>query len=532
MAEENTGVEEALESETDAEEQDEAAKLKEAIDVQVEEVGSLRKKLTITIPRETLDERLGDQYNELKRDAVVPGFRRGHAPLKLIEKRFGSEVGDQLVSQLVGGSFMAAVDKIDIKPIGDPLIWVNMPEDGKSKGSGKTVEKLVSVDTALEFIELPDSGAMTVSCEVEIRPEFDLPELKEIPIERPKVEIGDDDVQTEIDRFRSMRGQFVPVEGGTVEEDDLLVADVSIVVDGESIFDEKNGTLAARSQRIGGLEIDDFGKAVVGKKTGATVKLTATVGDDHENLDLRGKTADLEVTIHDIKRLELPPMDAAFVESLGFDSEKELTEHVKANLTARLDSVVQRGLRGQIGKYLLDSTKLDIPAGLSQRQTDRLVTRRMVDMYQRGIPKQEIDKNVDELRARASEDAAHELKLFFLMEKIAEEMEIDVTDDEMNGAVAMIAQQQGKRFDRVRDELSKGDGLTALYLQLRDDKILDKLIADAKITEVEGPKKKAKKATAKKPAAKKTTAKKAEDKKTVAKKPASKKKTVKKKAAD
>ena len=161
-------------------------------------------------------------------------------------------------------------------------------------------------------------------------------------------------------------------------------------------------------------------------------------------------------------------------------------------------------MRGQIGKYLLENTDVEVPPGLTQRQTDRLVMRRMVDMYQQGLPEQAVQKNLDELRARAGEDAVSELKLFFIMEKIAEQMEIDVGDDELNGEIARIARQQGKRFDRVRDELAKGDGLRALYLQLRDDKILDELLLKAVVTEVERPKKEARKTSTKKKATKKS----------------------------
>ena len=491
MADEEQAVDEKLngtEAEESADELDEAAKLKEAISVETEDVGTLRKKLTITIPRETLDERLNDQFSELKRDSVVPGFRKGRAPLRLIEKRFGSEVGDQLVTKLVGGSYLAAVEKEDLKTLGDPLIWVEAPLDAEEDGrrSKETAEQLLSLDKALPYMELPSEGPMAFSCEVELRPEFELPKLEEIPIEKPTVEFTDDDVQHEIDRLRSMRGQYVPVEE-PIQADDLVIADLTMVVAGEVVRDEKNVTLAARPQQVDGVSLDDLGKVLEGKKAGDTVMLEAGIGDDHEKLEFRDKRAEFTISIQDVKRLQLPSVDKEFLESLGFDSEEELKDHVRSALETRLESLVQRGLRGQIGKYLLENTPIDVPSGLSKRQTDRLVTRRMVDMYQRGLPEQTVTKQLDALRTRAGEDAVTELKLFFIMEKIAEQMEIEVGDDEMNGEIARIARQQGKRFDRIRDELAKSGGLTALYHQLRDDKILDELLSTAVVTEVKPP---------------------------------------------
>jgi len=474
---------------TKVEEQDKAAKLKEAIEVHAEDVGTLRKKLTITVPRDYLDERLSGELSDLKRDSIIPGFRKGRAPLRLVEKRFGNEVGDQLISQLIGGGYAAAVEKQDLKTLGDPLIWVDVPVDAPEgdRRSRQTREQLVSVEQALEHMKMPDEGPLTFSCEVELHPEFELPQLEGIEVEKPRVQFGDDDIQQEVDRLRSMRGQFVPTDE-PIEPDDLVIADMTLTVDGQVVKDEKNVTLAARPQRVDEIAITNLADVLAGKKAGDTADVQVDIGDDHETLEYRGKKAAFSFVIQDVKRLQLPPLDAEFLESIGFESEQELKDHVRSTLESRLESLIQRGLRGQIGKYLLEHTSLDVPPGLSHRQTDRHVMRRMIDMYQHGLPEESIKKQTDELRARAGEEVVNELKLFFIMEKIAQQMEIDVGDDELNGEIARIARARGRRFDRVRDELAKGDGLTALYLQLRDDKIMDELLGKATIKEIERPK--------------------------------------------
>ena len=146
-------------------------------------------------------------------------------------------------------------------------------------------------------------------------------------------------------------------------------------------------------------------------------------------------------------------------------------------------------MRDKIAAYLVDHTELDIPEGLSQRQTDRSIQRRTIEMYRANVPQAQIDKAVDEMRAGAHDQAVRDLKLFFILEKIAEQRSIDVGEEQINGVIAEIARQSNKRFDRVRDELSKGGGLMTLYLQLRDQQVLEALLKDAVITEIEGPKK-------------------------------------------
>ncbi len=478
-------------------------KLKEAVQVKTEEVGTLRVKLTVTVPREILDDRLTLQFSELRRDAAVPGFRKGRAPLQLIQKRFGHEVGDQLVTQVVGTSYLAATEKAGINPVSDPLIWVQAPEarsDSVPARRREKVNRLVGIEQVHQYMELPAEGELTYSCEVELRPEFELPALEKIPVERPAIEITDQDVTGEIDRMRARRGRWEPVEKGTVKTDDLIYGEVKVSVGDTTVIDESNAVLAARNQVYGGVLLEALDKDLVGKKAGDQIETKGRIRDDHAELELRGQDATVGVVIHEVKRLALPKLDKAFIEGLGFDNKKDMEDSVRAEMESRLGEVMQRALRGQIIKYILDNTELDLPEGLSQRQVEWAATRRMIDTYQQGMPKEQVEKEMDQLRASTREKAIEDLKLHFIMDKIAEKHEVHVSDDELNGAIAQIARLHHERFDRTRDELGKRDGLDALHLQIRDQKILDHLLTQAEIKEVEGPKKSAPKQAKKKAA--------------------------------
>ncbi|MCH7734660.1 MAG: trigger factor [Chloroflexi bacterium] len=499
MSEEEATVEqeESVDESTEelSKEEQAMADLKEAIQVQREDIGALRLKLTITIPEETITERRAEQFTELKREAMIPGFRKGHAPMQLVEKRFASDVGEDIKSRLISSGFMAAAEKEDLNVLGDPIFRTFIEEErvgADQQTEIVEVEKLLPLDKALESMKLPRTGDLTFTCEVELKPEFELPELGKIPIESPAVEIGDEDVEEELTRMRAMNGTFKPVEKGPVKKDDMLYANMIMKVDGQTIESDENCELAARDVRIKGVPLIGLADAVVGKKHGDTATFEADVPDDHDNIDIRGKTAEFEFTINEIKRLDIPPIDEAFLTSLGIDSEKELRSQIRDGLKSGLDQVVKRGLREQVGAYLIEKTGIEIPEGLSQRQTERSVARRMIEMYQHGVPEAEIKKSVDQMRTKAHDQTVRDLKLFFILEKIAEEREIDVAEERINAAIAQIAQRTNKRFDRVRDELSKGDGLTTLYLQLRDQQVIDLLIEDAEIAEIEGPKKKPK----------------------------------------
>jgi len=468
---------EGLEQEEEQEEEKSLEdKLKEVIDVKVEELAPLRRKLTISVPRDTLDDQVREQYDELRREALVPGFRKGRAPRRLLEKRFGTEVSETLVQQLVSTGYMAAVDKIELKVLGDPLIYVK----GEGEGEGEVLE---DVRSAIDKLKLPPEGPMVFACEVEIRPEFEMPELKEIPLAKPKVSVTEEDVSTQIDRLRSIRGHLEPIPEGPIEADDQVTADLKMTADGQSIREQEGVRLAARPQVVDGVVLEELGEKLTGARPGETVTVSGTIPDDHGKAEFRGKEAVFEFRIKDIQRLKLPELDEQFLKSWGFESQQELRDYIRQDLESDLESEVRRALRNQVAQYLLDKTSFELPERLSNRQISMVTTSRLVELYRRGMPQAEAEKMMDKLKTSSREDAIRELKLAFIMEKLAEEQDVEVSEGEVNAQIAAIARRQGQRFDRVRDQLAKEGTLTTLYLRLRDDKILDELIGKASITE-------------------------------------------------
>ena len=509
MAKDESQLDAAVES-GEAAPEDFKEKLKQAIDVKVADAGVLRRTLTVTIPRDSLSEEFDKDFDELGHDAVIPGFRKGRAPRRLIEKRFGREVGAQVQTRMLSNAYLAAVEKEDLKVLGDPLVWVGKKADADDSDDAQSSgEKLMEMTEALEHIKLPADGDFTFRCEVEIKPEFDLPNLDGVKIEKLKLAISDEDVTKEIDRFRARRGTWAPAEeGGAVEADNILVCDLVVSVDGKEIARKENEQFAARPQSVQGAIISDFGEKVIGSKVGDTVKFEAALPDDYELEDHRGKTAAFELKILDVKRLKLPPIDAEFLTAQGFETETEFRDFVRQRMEQQLEEEVRRAMRDQARKYLLDNTKIDLPEGLSSRQTARVAARRMTELLRRGMPYDEIEKHADELKTGAKEQAIAELKLFFILERAASEFDVEVSEEELNGQIAQMAAMYGKRFDRMRDEISKDNGLIQMYLDLRDEKCIDKILEKAEIVEVAADKPEksgaapAKKKTAKKAARK------------------------------
>jgi len=420
----------------------------------------------------------------------VPGFRKGRAPRRLLEKRFGGEVSDTLVQQLVSTGYMAAIEKAELKALGDPLVYVK----GDGEGEG---EELLEAQAAIAKIKLPDEGPLVFSCEIEIRPEFELPATENIPLEKPILSVSDEDINTRVEYIRGLRGRYEPVEG-SIKADDMVTADLVMSCEGNQLKEQTDVRLAARGQVVDGIVLEKLGDSLTGAKAGETVKIKAAIPDDYAKAELRGKEMAFEFKVKDVQRMVLPEVNEEFVKAFGFDTEEDLRKWIREDMEAHLGEDVKQVMRGEVSQYLLDNTSFDLPERLSNRQINQVTAGRILELYRRGVPPAEAEKMMDELKTSSREDAIRDLKLAFVMEKLAEQIEVEVTEGEINTMIAAIAQRQGQRFDRVRDELARQGSLTTLYIRLRDEKILDELISKATVTEAKLEDIKARKAAAKK----------------------------------
>jgi trigger factor len=174
-----------------------------------------------------------------------------------------------------------------------------------------------------------------------------------------------------------------------------------------------------------------------------------------------------------------------FLSDLGFDTEQQVRDALREQMVERISYDVAQAQREQVQKYLLDNTTLDLPTRLSVKQVDRVVQRRAMDLVMRGIPQEQVLSRVELLRAGAADEAARELKLFFIVQKIADDQQTEVSEGELNGRIAMLASQRGERPDKLKSEMAKDGSLENLYIQMREQKALDKVLESAAIEEVE-----------------------------------------------
>jgi trigger factor len=460
--------------------------------VTIEDAGPCKKKVLIEIPAEAIKQTTDEQYEELRKEAVLPGFRKGRAPRRLLEKRFGKETKEQIKLKLLADASKSALEDSELQTLGEP-------------------------DIDFENIELPAEGPMKFEFDVEVRPKINLPKLEGIHVTKTKYEVTDDLVDDEIERMLKWSGVWTPRDDGEVELEDQIIADAIIKIEGIEeeqkldnidIYVRQNGF-------VGDIPVENLDELLIGAEADETIRTNIEVPKTYLQKEYRGKKVDIQIEIKDIKWLKPAELDEDMLQRFDVKDEKELREKTHEALQNRLTNQGKAEMAEQIYKYLLDNTDLDLPLDVVAEQATTVLRRQYTNLIMQGLSREEIAEHIEQLKASSEERAKVQLKIFFIMDQVTDKLKIDVTEEEINGHIAQLAIQQKQRPERMREEMTRDGSLDQFKLEVRQNKCIDKLLETAKITEKkpEKPKKAAKtaKKSAKK-AAKKTAKKTAKSK--------------------
>jgi trigger factor len=467
----------------EAQKEEESPELKDI--VTIEEAGPCKKKVTIEIVQEKIKKATDKQYEELSKEALVPGFRKGRAPRRLLEKRFGKETTEQIKLTLLADASKSAIEDNKLQTIGEP-------------------------DIDFENIQLPAEGSLTFDFEIEVRPEFDLPQLEGIPVNRTKLEVTDEQIDREIEQIQRWSGVWTPRDEGSVELDDQIIADAVLKIEGieeeqkldnVEIYVRQNGF-------VGEIPVEKLDELLVGAKTGETKKTSIEVPKTFFREEYRGKNVDIQISIKDVKWLKPAELDENFLKRYGVEDEDELREKIHDTLHSRLETQGRTEMTEQIYEYLLDKTDLDLPLNIVAEQASSVLQRQYTNLLMRGLSREQISEQMEQLQAGSEQQAEKQLKTFFIMDKIADKLEIDVSDEEINGHIAQLAMQRNQRPEKMREDMERNGSLAQFKLEICQDKCIAKLLETAVITEKK-PEKKAKKTKQTKKPAKKASKKEA-----------------------
>jgi trigger factor len=429
------------------------------MEVQIETVGPCKKKVALTIPAERVTRELDEKYGELAKTVAVPGFRKGHVPRRLMESRFGKEVNDDARNTLMTECFEKAIEENDLKTIGAP-----------------------SFD---EDLELKPGEPFSFAVTVEVRPDFELSDYEGLTVCRPATEPTDEEVDQRVESYRRRYASLEEVTEGSPQPDDVVLCRVELRHD-DSVYREiPNHQFIVGDHVLVGLDLDETTAFVTGAVVGETAERTVTLPEGYPDAEKRGSEMTLALTIEKIQRPVLPELTEDWLDGQGFDSLEELREEMAEQVRRQKTATVESALEEQMLDELLKRAEFELPEDVVGQMAERTLVRRSLYMRYQGIPPEEIEKRLEDLRKESRESAERSAKIYFMLDKVADAEKLFVTEEEVDARIEAMARSEEREPEQVRRDLEQNDRLSELRSQMREDKTKAFLMEQANVVEGE-----------------------------------------------
>lgn len=422
---------------------------------EVQEAGPCRKLIEATVASTRVREELESSFKELKLNVIVPGFRKGKAPRKLLERKFGEEVKDQVQEKLRDEAFLEVLEKENLEAVGEP-----------------------------EFakLELSEDETLTFEVTVEVKPDFKLGDYKGLKLEKPSEKVTEKDVEEAIEALRLRNSELVTEEGRKVKEGDTVLGEWRVAVGENVLSEEKEILVPVAKGKVLGVEVD-LPKVLKKAKAGDEKSTTINLPEDFENSEFAGREAEILIKIKEVKVNKLPELDDEFAKTLGLDSIDALKEQVEKHVEARKKAASRESLEVQAFDKLLEDAEFDIPEGLLDREAHRMKDDMRRRLRFRGVPPKVVEERLEEMGDSTKDETRKRIKSGFVMDKIAEVEKITATEDEVQNLIESLAADSGQKSADVRKRMEESGMIGNLRTQIRREKSIQLVLDKAETTE-------------------------------------------------
>jgi trigger factor len=425
--------------------------------VTVNEVGGLTKKLKIVLPKEEVTRELDAGFRKIKNDARIKGFRRGKVPRHILEQTYGQQVRAEVAEKLVQATYFDAVEKEKLDVVAHPEIKTPVFEE---------------------------DGSFSYEAEVDTRPQFELQGYKGIEIEKEKITVTDAEIDSEIERLRREFAPLRSVEDRAAQEGDIVIVDFDGFHEGKHIkqVHGENVNVDVGTGRHG----QEFENKLVGMKKGEDASVEVDFDADSPNPLMAGKTVEFKIKVNDIKERVMPKLDDEFAKDVGeeFDSLSALRQHINEKILAEKEQALEGDISDRIMQKLLVANQFEVPSRLVQHEINEYIKQTEETLQRGGLSLEAAGINRAEAEERYRETAVKRVRGDFVLKEIAEQEEIKVLDEDLNNGFARIAKQYNMTVPEVKGYFKSRDDMLPFISELLNEKILKFLRDEAKYVPV------------------------------------------------
>ena len=412
------------------------------LQISVEEGERWRRTMNVIVPSGVVSSERRRFTGELAARVKLPGFRKGHVPSSVVEKRFGQSLSQEALDKLIGAAYREALSQQELKPI--------------SEGE-------------VDNVQYEPDRDLTFSISFDVRPEIELSRLGGFKVERPAVNGLEDKLEQVLGRLREEKGTWQPLEEGKPEDGNLVGVEIQRMSDGEvgeaqpyQLVLGQGDAIPNIEEAIKSLEIDGSGDFVV------------RFPDDFPNEERRGQEEHLHIRLDSRQHLVLPELDAEFAKSLGeFEGVEDLNEKIQADLEKEAEEQAESVVRGKLLDAILDANPFTVPVSMVDRYVESVL----------GNPEGVPPDKLTEAKEQLSPQAEHAVKRILAIDRLSEIQELGATEEDLDDRIEEIAEKSGDTPARIYASLQKGERLEALEREITERKVFDFLKEQSEITE-------------------------------------------------
>jgi len=412
-------------------------------------------KLEFTIEAAKFDEAMKKVYFKSAKYFNVPGFRKGKAPMHMVEKQYGTEIFyEDTFNEILQEEYEKELKENNITAVSYPNV---------------------------DIVQIGKGQDLIFTAIVQTKPEVELGKYKGIELKKVEYNVSDDDINHEIEHMQERNSRVVDVEDGTVENGDITVIDFEGFVDGVAF---EGGKAEGHELTIGSNSfIPGFEDQVIGMKKSEEKDITVTFPEEYHSKDLAGKETVFKIKLHEIKKKELPKVDDEFAKDVSeFDTLKELKESIKEKLEEENAAKAKHELEENAIKAVCDEVKIDIPSGMIETEIDNMEKDIENRLKYQGMTLdnylQMIGKTKEEFRKEYEEQANNSVKARLVIEAISKKEKVEASKEAINEK----AEEMSKMYGQSSEELSKNESfVNYIKSTIETEKTIELIVENAKI---------------------------------------------------
>ncbi|MBI4367934.1 MAG: trigger factor [Candidatus Omnitrophica bacterium] len=421
--------------------------------IDVKDLSSCEKVLTIDLPPETVTEEFETFYTAVGKRAKIPGFRPGHAPKHVVALHFKEEAKNEVWKQLVSRSFRDAIRQKEIAMIGYPQI-----------------ENVEFNENRLKF-----------KAHVEMRPKLKIDKYVGLSVKRDPVEANESEIEETLTRIRESHAKFQAVEDRAAQLGDFLISDYALVVDGKEVEKREGEWIEIREKDF----LEGFSKQLTGAKAGETKEVLVTFPADYGKKEFAGKTGHFLVTVKEIKEKKLPFLDDEFAKEVSqCETFVQLKDEIRRDLETHKKTEVERKVEQALLDELIKRSKFEIPSRMMERRCQALVEDRIQMLISQGVKQEDAVKQKDELQKALQPEAERQVRISFLLNEVAEREHLDAKEEDLEAKYRSLAERARRPLEEVKTYFSQDeDRRESLRQQIISEKTIHWLKDKAIVTE-------------------------------------------------